>query len=226
MQFTKKNKGTTICLCMIVKDSAEHILRCLESVKSIVDSYAIIDTGSRDDTIKIIKKFFRHTKGKIIKNKYPIDPEFGCIMDFSKARTDSLKLAEGRGTYVLIMDADEILLIDPAFDKESLKDDLYNVLTADNAEYTRPRLIRNDRDWWFEDVVHEWLESGMTIRTRSTIPTLKFHLFPKAGNRHLHRNLKLLTAGNKERPDYTRYIFYLAQTYAVVFKGCGIMSMA
>lgn len=212
MKFTK-DKGATICLCMIVKDSAEHILRCLESVKPIVDSYAIIDTGSRDDTIKIIKKFFRYTKGKIIKNKYPIDPEFNCLMDFSKARTDSLKLAEGRGDYVLIMDSDETLLIDPAFDKENLTDDLYNVLTADSAEYTRPRLIKNDRNWWFEDVVHEWLESGMTIRTRSTIPTLKFHLYPKAGNRHLHRNLKLLTAGNKERPDYTRYIFYLAQTY-------------
>lgn len=43
-----------ISLCMIVKDESKVILRCLDSVKKLIDYLFIVDTGSTDDTILLI----------------------------------------------------------------------------------------------------------------------------------------------------------------------------
>ena len=48
----------SICLNSIVKNESAVILRMLQSVESIVDTYCICDTGSTDNTIELIKGFF------------------------------------------------------------------------------------------------------------------------------------------------------------------------
>ncbi len=45
-----------IALCMIVKDSAETIKRCLESFRPFVDGVFIYDTGSTDDTLLVLER--------------------------------------------------------------------------------------------------------------------------------------------------------------------------
>ncbi|MEM7649396.1 MAG: glycosyltransferase, partial [Cyanobacteria bacterium P01_A01_bin.70] len=47
----------TISLCMIVKDEADNLPRCLASVKDYVDEMVVLDTGSQDDTIAIAQEF-------------------------------------------------------------------------------------------------------------------------------------------------------------------------
>lgn len=39
-----------VCLSMIVKDEAPVIERCLASVRPLLDSWCVVDTGSSDDT--------------------------------------------------------------------------------------------------------------------------------------------------------------------------------
>ena len=46
----------TISLCMIVKDEAANLPRCLSSVKDLVDEIVVVDTGSSDDTPMIAQK--------------------------------------------------------------------------------------------------------------------------------------------------------------------------
>ena len=50
-----------IALNMIVKNESKIIIRLLESVLPIVDSYCICDTGSTDDTKEIIKNLYSIT---------------------------------------------------------------------------------------------------------------------------------------------------------------------
>ena len=47
----------SISLCMIVKDEERLLKRCLDSVKDIVDEIVIVDTGSKDKTKDIARKY-------------------------------------------------------------------------------------------------------------------------------------------------------------------------
>ena len=85
----------TISLCMIVKDEERFLEQCLNSVKDIVDEIIIVDTGSKDKTKEIAKKF----NAKIY--------DFKWVDDFSAARNESLKHATK--DWVLVLDADEVL---------------------------------------------------------------------------------------------------------------------
>ena len=49
----------TLCLNMIVKNESRTIKRLLDSVVPIIDTYCICDTGSTDNTMDIICKYFK-----------------------------------------------------------------------------------------------------------------------------------------------------------------------
>ena len=104
----------TICLNMIVKNESKVILRLLQSVLSIIDAYCICDTGSTDDTVKIIEDFFqeKNIPGKIIHEPF---------INFSHNRNVALKACSGISDYVLLLDADMVLDI-KKFNKEQLNE--------------------------------------------------------------------------------------------------------
>lgn len=84
-----------LSLCMIVRDEAAFLARCLSSVAALVDEIVIVDTGSVDDTIKIAKSF----GARVSSIEWP--------NDFALARNASLALATG--DWILVLDADEYL---------------------------------------------------------------------------------------------------------------------
>src|SRR3954452_20956269 len=48
--------GQTVGLNMIVKDEAAVIARCIASVRPLIDSWAIVDTGSSDGPQEIVRE--------------------------------------------------------------------------------------------------------------------------------------------------------------------------
>ena len=48
-----------ISLCMIVRDNARTLPACLESIRPWVDEMVIVDTGSVDETPRIVESFWR-----------------------------------------------------------------------------------------------------------------------------------------------------------------------
>ena len=104
MEITDRTAGdNTVSLCMIVKNEAHQLARCLYRVKPIVDEIIIVDTGSSDHTVDITTCY----GAKIYHHQWD--------NDFSDARNVSLRHAHGK--WVLIIDADEV--ISPS-DHESL----------------------------------------------------------------------------------------------------------
>ena len=93
-----------ICLNMIVKNESKIILRLLETVTPLIDSYCICDTGSTDDTIEIIRNYCKSHKipGKIMEEPF---------RDFGYNRTYALQQCEliPNIDYILLMDADMVL---------------------------------------------------------------------------------------------------------------------
>lgn len=85
---------TKLSLCMIVKNEEKTLTTCLESVQDIVDEMVIIDTGSTDKTVEIIKKFGAKVSF------------FTWCNDFAIAR--NVALSHVTGDWVLVLDADEV----------------------------------------------------------------------------------------------------------------------
>lgn len=84
-----------LSLCTIAKNEAASLPNCLRSVRDLVDDIVILDTGSTDKTPEIGREF----GAKVY--------HYQWCDDFSAARNQSLKYAEG--DWVLVLDADEML---------------------------------------------------------------------------------------------------------------------
>ncbi|MBE9140756.1 tetratricopeptide repeat protein [Nodosilinea sp. LEGE 07088] len=85
-----------LSLCMIVRDEAATLARTLATVQGIVDEIVVVDTGSVDNTVAIAQ-----VHGAKIHS-------FAWGNDFAAARNESLHHASG--DWVLVLDADEMLL--------------------------------------------------------------------------------------------------------------------
>lgn len=82
-----------LSLCLIAKNEARFLRKCLQSVAGIVDEIVVVDTGSTDGTQEIAREF-----GAILVEQTWND-------DFAEARNVSLRHATG--DWVLWLDADE-----------------------------------------------------------------------------------------------------------------------
>ena len=88
----------SLSFCIIVKNEESALPQCLASVRDLVDEMVVLDTGSTDDTIAIAQSF----NARIY--------SFDWCNDFSAARNESLKYVQG--DWVLVLDADEVLVPD------------------------------------------------------------------------------------------------------------------
>ncbi|WP_040696259.1 tetratricopeptide repeat protein [Nodosilinea nodulosa] len=85
---------------MIVKDEAATLARTLESVAGVANEIVVVDTGSADDTVAIAQSHGARVYS------------FAWGDDFAAARNASLSHATG--DWVLVLDADEVLLSETA----------------------------------------------------------------------------------------------------------------
>lgn len=155
---------STLSLCMIVKDEAANLPRCLASVKDLADEIVVIDTGSGDDTPMIAER----AGAKV--------DFLAWEDDFALAR--NVSLAQATMDWVLVLDADETLTVAGRSLIESIKKDkpLGNVDPADlllvtmvrreiganQSPYTQvSRLFRNVESVQFTRPYHESVDDSI-----------------------------------------------------------------
>ncbi|MBD3260034.1 glycosyltransferase, partial [Candidatus Woesearchaeota archaeon] len=85
----------TISLCMIAKNEEGFIEHCLSSAKKYVDEIVVVDTGSKDNTVKIAKD----NGAKVFHRKW--------VNDFSASKNEAIKQA--RSGWIIVLDADEYI---------------------------------------------------------------------------------------------------------------------
>lgn len=216
LQTTPQTTPPTLCLNMIVKNESKIILRLLNTVINIIDSWCICDTGSTDDTISIIETFFKeHNKpGKMIHEEF---------RDFGHNRSVALKACEGmaKADYVLLLDADMMLKIDDQITKneikQMLKDDVYYIFQgSDHFFYKNVRIVKNNLGFKYWGVTHEYVQSPEgTIYGTFERQTLFINDIGDGGAKSdkADRDIRLLKKGLEDHPNNDRYLFYLANTY-------------
>ena len=201
-------QGQTICLNMIVKNEAPVILRCLDSVRPIIDYWVIVDTGSTDGTQDIIRRHLKEIPGELIERPW---------IDFAHNRTEALERARGHGDYVFVIDADEVLEITGGFKMPQLTADSYNVeIHYGGYSYLRKQLVKNSLPWCYKGVLHEYIQCDQSRSEQflAGLRTVPHHDGARARDpKTYRRDALVLEGGLLDDPNNTRYMFYLAQSY-------------
>ena len=145
-----------IGLAMIVRNEAHIIERCLGSVRGLIDTWTIIDTGSTDRTVEIARQHGAHVG------------HFEWCNDFAAARNASI--APATGDWILFLDADEELSPAEKIELPSLliqtqislyRLPLINTHQGEKSQSYVPRLFRNPPGLMFYGCVHEGVLSFM-----------------------------------------------------------------
>lgn len=203
--------GNKICLNMIVKNESAVIERCLSAARPMLDAVVILDTGSTDNTVALIKAF-------CAKAGLPCHVPQGVFVNFEQARNLALKecLASAFDfDYVLLIDADLVLMADatPEAIKASMTANGYLVAQqGGDHRYSNVRLVKRTANPRYVGVTHEALYFD---GERSGLDALWIHDFGDGGSKgdKFERDLRLLQGGVAAEPDNARYWFYLARTY-------------
>jgi len=203
----------TICLNMIVKNESKIITRLLLSVLPIIDTFCICDTGSTDNTKKLIVDFFnaRGIKGKIVEKEF---------IDFGINRTFALHSAIGMADYALLLDADMILEIGPNFDKTSLNKDVYSIRQgSDTFQLANTRLLSLKLNVTVKCPTHEYYSINGDYSYQDMGKDFLFiNDIGDGGCKadKFERDIRLFKNAllkNPSDPDAGRYYFYIANSY-------------
>lgn len=140
---------------MIVKNEEKNIVNCLDRALKVVDEAIVVDTGSTDNTMKLLlDNYGENEKVKIIQYEWE--------NDFSKARNKSIEYATG--DWILVLDADERIFCDrEKLERflESREDKayiipIYNIMDRYNIiiSSTMIRLYKNENPM-YSGAIHE-----------------------------------------------------------------------
>lgn len=204
----------TVTACLIVRNEAAVLERCLRSVRTFADELCVVDSGSDDATVDIARRF-----GARVKIELSLADRSGRLRDFAAARNAALAMAHGH--WVLSIDADEVLEI---AQPEALRALLANErlhavelrIFSGGLRWYLPRLVRRMPWTRWHGRVHEWVEIRGPIR-RTDTATVE-NLPDKTGKESApERDLRLCRQELRQDPDNLRAVFYMARA----FRGLG-----
>ena len=165
----------TVSLCMIVRDEAPVLARCLESAAPLCEEILIADTGSVDETKSVAAQFTDRIYD------FPWQDDFAAARNFifSKAKAD----------YQFWLDADDVLPPESLAALLAIRDTLtadvvmlpYHVgFDADGrpvCTFWRERLLRRECGFRWEGAVHEAVTpAGTILRVNAPVEHHKVHV--------------------------------------------------
>lgn len=209
---------TKICLNMIVKNESHIIEKTLDNLCQYIDfSYWIIsDTGSTDNTVELIEKFFAN-KG------IPGEISYDKWENFAYNRNKALEKCSNKSDYILFFDADDRIQGELKLPDTLNKDSYYFQLKGDDDSitYLRTLLVKNNNNFYWRGVLHEFIEHKEPITQGSVLGNYTV-ISGRLGNRNRDPQKKYLNDAsvlekaiyNRQDPDLLpRYMFYCANSY-------------
>jgi len=206
----------TLGISMIVKNESQIIETCLNSIKD-ADEIVIVDTGSKDNTIELCKKY-----------TYKVYSYKGCndwkgrISNFSKARNKSLHYCTS--DYILIIDADETLEVSISQIKKMINEPFFSsysgmlfVIETKPETFESPRLLKNCPEIKYINAAHNlpaWNGSNADLQSKLFRTSFKIKSgYSPAHNLDPDRTLRILKKDLFWHPKNIRNRYYLGKEY-------------
>lgn len=211
---------------MMAKNEEDRILSdTMASIAPYCSEFVLLDTGSTDNTIDVIRDFCK-------KNSIKFHLKQEEFINFRDSRNHMLdfvdELYKDDPKFLLLLDAHDelrngktLVKFVNSFNKESTGFYITQQWKSDNSfdSYQNVRLIKSNNTWRYNGVVHEYIArtdkkadqimrvSDVTLfqdRTKDDDKSMK----------RFTRDKKLLYDSHIEDPTEPRTLFYLAQTCA------------
>ncbi len=196
----------TVAGCLIVKNESRTIVRCLRSLRGLVHAVVIVDTGSTDDTVQVIRGLDFPAAIRLHERPWH---------NFAHNRTELLRLAAPVADYLLLLDADQTV----EGRLPELHADAYSVrLRSGRLEWWNTMLIRAALPWRYEGVTHEYLscaEAAPAVPLDALIITEHADGGgrPPGTQPRWEWDAEILERELIKEPNNTRNLFYLARSY-------------
>lgn len=214
------SRGVFLSACLIVRDAAEDLDWCLASLADEVDEIIVVDTGSRDASRSIARRYARHVYS------------FAWQDDFSAARNFALQ--KTHGTWVFFPDSDEQLagekgaLRRAVKGAEGLGERALSLLRREVDEAGRPaglpdnpavRVLRRGGGLAYHDPIHEYPAYPDGSSPEAPLaPADELFLYhrgyaPSRKAAKAERNLRLLERAEREGRPKLHLHYYLSGLY-------------
>jgi hypothetical protein len=204
------SEPSKICLSLIVRDEEKVIERCIRSCLPIIDSWCIVDTGSVDATMEIIREVLKDVPGELIEEPW---------QNFGYNKSHALQAAKPWGDYALLMDADDELgIADDVKKPLRLTADSYDLrVHYANLEYDRPHLVKLAKDFRYVGVRHEYLTCDGTFTSGGRVPGIVYNVVGGGARsrdpQKYINDAKALEATLIKDPENPRTLYYIGQSY-------------
>lgn len=211
-----KTYNNLLHLIMIVKNSGELLEKMLTAVRPHIDRWTIVDTGSTDETMDIVRRVMTYPSGQLLQR--PFD-------NFRDSRNHSIDAAGNSCIFNMVLDDSYILN-----GGEILRDYLTEMrhsnfptevnlnLQSNTCRYDSCRISRSRLNRRYKYRVHEVIDGDPVV----------YKIAPEEGvflwDEHrdylkdrtiarMERDLKHLKLDRDDEPENPRHLFYIAQTY-------------
>ena len=204
-----------IHLCIMVKNGGDTFKQVLEKNLEFVDKWTILDTGSTDSTIDIIKEVLVDKK----KGQLFCEP----FINFRDSRNRLLELAGNSCKYTLMLDDTYIIkgklrefLDISRGDQFSSSFSLY--LNSYDSEYSSNRIVKTNSGLKYIYRIHEVItpknnNNVMIPKHNTYILDINSKFMEDRTNNRKYLDLQFLQEELDEDPANTRTYYYFATTY-------------
>jgi tetratricopeptide (TPR) repeat protein len=207
-------------LVMIVKNSGEVLRKCLQGIKPYIDYWTILDTGSVDQTMDIIREEMIGVDGNLYQEEF---------IDFATTRNRSLELSSKKCKYKIILDDSYVLN-----GGEKLRDFLkkrdhssFSIKIGNLSEkvlssyYYSLRIIKTSENLRYQSKIHEYIHDPYTEYIQLDeifINDVVDQQHVVRSNNRFKRDILLLLEEDALHPNNPRTLMYLAKTYFLLKK--------
>lgn len=200
----------TLGISMIVRNESKCIEACLNSIKD-ADEIVIVDTGSKDNTVELCRKYTEN-----------VFTDYKWRDNFAEARNHSL--SKCTADYILIIDADEVLLNPIADIQKKINEYWFRqyfgltfIVKTALETLESPRLFKRIPEIYYINAIHNlpsWKGDTFELKTRMYSSAFTINSgFSESHDKDPDRSFRILKNELKKEPFNTRNMYYLAKEY-------------
>lgn len=202
-------------LVMIVKNAGDEFRYILEQNIPHIDRWTILDTGSTDNTVQIIRETLSdRVRGQLFQEPF---------IDFGTSRNRALELAGEKCTFVIMLDDTYYIKGDLRGFLNEIRSDQFAdsfslYVNSHDVQYVSNRLLKTQRRLKYIFKIHEVIQEKDNVNVivppdRAQIHDEQSDYMQKRTNSRKSLDLRLLRESIQEDPFNPRHWYYTAQTY-------------